>query len=116
MNLVKIICDAPGFRRCGRAWPAESLIDLTEFDAAEQAALLTEKTLRVIKASEEEAQSWQQGQSDGKPGTDKAGGQGQSDGKPGTDKAGGQGQSDGKPGTDKAGGQGQSDGTPGTDN
>ena len=110
MNLVKIICDSPGFRRCGRAWPAESLIDLAEFDAAEQAALLGEKTLRVIKASEEEARSWQHGQSDGKPGTDKTGGQGQSDDKPETDKTGGQGKPDGKPGTDKTGGQGQSGG------
>ena len=71
MNLVKIICHTPGFRRCGRAWPAESVVDLDEFSDDEQGALLAEQTLHVTRASDQEEQDWQQATAD-KAAADKA--------------------------------------------
>ena len=54
MRLVKIICDAPGFRRAGRAWPAESVVDMDDFSAAEREAIEVEAQLRVRVLSAEE--------------------------------------------------------------
>ena len=54
MNLVSVLCDAPGFRRAGRAWPAESVVDMDDFSLAEQQALLGEAQLQVRVLSKKE--------------------------------------------------------------
>ena len=61
MNLVSVICDAPGFRRAGRAWPAESVVDMDDFSQAEREAIEGEAQLRVRVLSDEEQQQHQGG-------------------------------------------------------
>ena len=61
MSLVKIICDAPGFRRCGRAWPGESVVDMDDFSEAEQQALQGEAQLHVRVLSDQEQDAHLQG-------------------------------------------------------
>ena len=57
MNLVSVLCNAPSFRRAGRAWPAESVVDLDDFSRAEQQAIRGEALLRVRVLSDEEMQA-----------------------------------------------------------
>lgn len=54
MNLVSVLCDAPGFRRAGRAWPAESVVDMDDFSLAEQQAIEGEAQLQVRVLSKKE--------------------------------------------------------------
>ena len=54
MNLVSVLCDAPGFRRAGRAWPAQSVVDMDDFSEAEQRAIYGEAQLEVRVLSAEE--------------------------------------------------------------
>lgn len=61
MRRVKIICDAPGFRRAGRAWPAETVVDMDDFSQAEQRAIEGEAQLRVRALSKKEQDEHLQG-------------------------------------------------------
>ena len=54
MNLVSVLCDAPGFRRAGRAWPASSVVDMDDFSQAEQQAIAGEAHLHVRVLSDKE--------------------------------------------------------------
>ena len=57
MNLVSVICNAPGFRRAGRAWPAESVVDMDDFSEAERQAIDGEAHLHVRVLSDKEKEA-----------------------------------------------------------
>ena len=61
MRLVKIICNAPGFRRAGRAWPAETVVDMDDFSPAEREAIEGEAQLQVRVLSKKEQDEHLQG-------------------------------------------------------
>lgn len=54
MRLVSVICNAPGFRRAGRAWPAERVVDMDDLSQAEQQAIEGEAQLQVRVLSKKE--------------------------------------------------------------
>jgi hypothetical protein len=55
--MLKITCQKPGFRRAGRAWPAESLVAASDFTPEQIEALESEPMLKVEAVGSSSGQS-----------------------------------------------------------
>lgn len=49
--MLRVICKRPGFRRAGRAWPAETILPASELSEAQRAQIEAEPLLHIEPVS-----------------------------------------------------------------
>tara|TARA_R110002095_G_scaffold57870_4_gene49595 strand:+ start:123 stop:491 length:369 start_codon:yes stop_codon:yes gene_type:complete len=58
MQLIKVIANTDGFRRAGRAWPKESIVDMEALPADVREAIEQEPKIAFKPVTKEEASAW----------------------------------------------------------
>ncbi|NKB37866.1 MAG: hypothetical protein GKR93_11975 [Gammaproteobacteria bacterium] len=61
MNLAKVTCSQPGYRRCGHAWSESEVVDMDQFDKEQLERLSQETKLHFTSPSEEEREQYEKG-------------------------------------------------------